>query len=71
MNGESGKTYEIGGPTPYTIKQVAEVVASVIPAKIEILNDPTVPHTRYLPTKGVPEQVGLREAVERMANERR
>jgi nucleoside-diphosphate-sugar epimerase len=65
LNGEPGKIYEVGGQTPYTILQVAEV----IPAEIEILNDKTVPNKKYLPIRGVTEVVKLHEAIERMARE--
>jgi nucleoside-diphosphate-sugar epimerase len=69
LNGDNGMIYEVGGQTPYTILQVAEAVAEIIPAEIETLNDKTVPNKKYLPIKGVPEVVTLREAIERMAKE--
>lgn len=69
LNGESKKTYDIGGKTPYTILQVAEEVAKVIPAEIVVKNERGVPNKVYLPDTGYPEMVKLSEAIRRMANE--
>ena len=69
LNGEKGKTYEIGGKTPYTTLQVAQEVAKVIPSRIVIENDKNVPCTTYLPTHGYDEIVKLHKAIERMAKE--
>jgi nucleoside-diphosphate-sugar epimerase len=71
LNGHSGKTYEVGGQMPYTIYRVAQIVSEVIPSKIEILNEKGVPNRDYRPEIGIPERVKLKEAIERMANERR
>ena len=69
FNGLKGETYEIGGKTPYTILQVAETVAKVIPAEVVIRNEKGVPNRSYLPEIGIPEHVKLKTAIERMANE--
>lgn len=69
LNGESKKTYEIGGKTPYTILQVAREVAKVIPAEIVVKNEKGVPNKAYLPEFGYDEMVKLPEAIERMAKE--
>jgi len=66
LNGEKGEIYEVGGKTPYTILQVAETVANVIPAKIVVKNEKGVPNRSYLPEKGIPEHVKLHEAITRM-----
>jgi nucleoside-diphosphate-sugar epimerase len=65
-------TYDVGSYVPYTTLEVARLVADIIPAKIEVLNAPGVPTTRYLPniTYSEWEKVGLREAIERTINAR-
>lgn len=67
FNGVNGETYEIGGKTPYTILQVAETVAKVIPAEIVVKNEKGVPNKDYRPSVGIPEHVKLKTAIERMA----
>ena len=69
LTGKKGETYEIGGVTQYTILEVAELVAKVIPAKIVIRNEKGVPNRSYLPEVGILERVKLKTAIERMAKE--
>jgi len=61
--------YDVGSIIPYTILEVARIVADIIPAKIQILNDGH-PSTRYLPDTtrartelGLKETVGLKDAI--------
>lgn len=71
FNGHSGKTYEVGGKTPYKIVDVARIVSDVIPADIIVRDEKDVPNKDYRPRIGIPEKVTLKQAVERMVNERR
>ena len=62
--------YDVGGSVPYTMLEVARLVADVIPAKIQILNSD--PPTRYLPdvtrahALGCSETIGLKQAIAKM-----
>ncbi len=67
--------YDVGSCLPYTILEVARHVASIIPAKIQVLNN-GYPPTRYIPDTskawagpGCSETVGLRKAIERTVND--
>lgn len=65
--------YDVGSAVPYSILEVARIVAEVIPANIVIGRDEEP--TEYLPDVqaaiklGCRETVGLREAIERTVNE--
>jgi nucleoside-diphosphate-sugar epimerase len=67
--------YDMGSRFPYTILEVARIVADIIPAKIEILNQPDMPNTVYMPNTvkanilGCEETMGLREAIAKVAHE--
>lgn len=72
---EGEGVYDVGGSTPYTILQVARLVADVIPAKIHVLNNGH-PETYYMPDTtralelGCRETMGLKEAVKRVVHDR-
>lgn len=65
--------YNVGSDFPYTILRLAQIVAEIIPAKIEFVN-PHGPETRYLPDTeracelGCKRTIGLKEAIERVIN---
>jgi nucleoside-diphosphate-sugar epimerase len=72
---EGNGVYDVGSAIPYTILETARIVADIIPARIEVLNNGE-PSTRYLPWSiraqkelGCKETVGLKEAVRRIVNE--
>jgi nucleoside-diphosphate-sugar epimerase len=71
---EGDGVYDVGSINPYTILQVARLVADVIPAKIHVLNNGH-PETFYIPDTtrveklGCIETVGLKEAIERTIHE--
>jgi nucleoside-diphosphate-sugar epimerase len=62
-------TYDVGGSMPYTILEVARIVADVIPCKVLAINSEA--QTIYLPNVtrahalGCRETIGLKEAIER------
>ena len=72
---EGEGVYDVGSATPYSIREVARLVADVIPAKIQYVNV-HAPVTCYLPDisrareLGCEETVNLREAIERVINEK-
>jgi nucleoside-diphosphate-sugar epimerase len=74
---EGRGTYDVGSSVPYTLYEVAEMVASIVPSEIEVLNKPDVPNTIYLPnTKRVKEMgckeiTGLQVALERTIEDER
>lgn len=69
---EGNGVYDVGSAIHCTILEAARTVADVIPSKIQILNIPGIPETKYVPDTtraralGCIETVGLREAIERM-----
>ena len=72
---EGNGVYDVGGSMKHTILNVARMVASVIPAKIHVLND-GAPASYYVPfdldrahNLGCRETIGLKDAIERTVNE--
>lgn len=67
--------YDIGSEIPYSLLEVAQIVSSIIPAKIELGSHPEILEDIYLPdtTKakelGCKETVGLEEAIHRYLND--
>jgi nucleoside-diphosphate-sugar epimerase len=72
LHGEG--VYDVGSSIPVTILELANMVASIIPTTVEMVNVPTA-ETTYLPDTiranalGCVQTVGLKEAIERTANE--
>jgi nucleoside-diphosphate-sugar epimerase len=67
LDGEG--TYNVGSTIPYSMGEVAEMVASIVPAKIEYIEHEEMPTPIvYLPRElGEAEiNVGLQEAIGRM-----
>lgn len=71
---EGDGIYDVGGEKPYTIAQIARLVADVVNTKVKIVNK-DMPYSHYVPDVtrahelGCVETVGLREAIERTINE--
>lgn len=73
LNGDKDIAYDIGGIYPYTILEVAQLVASIIPTPIHIMNNNHV-ETEYIPNLdnirklGCKQTVDLEEAIRRVIN---
>jgi nucleoside-diphosphate-sugar epimerase len=55
--------YDVGSEIPFTILELARKIAEVIPAKIEVQNQPYVPNTRYMPDVTWAKKLGCYETV--------
>ncbi len=66
--------YDVGGPTPFFILDLARLVTDIIPASRRYTK-PDYPNSYYVPNVarahalGCEETIGLREAIERMIND--
>jgi nucleoside-diphosphate-sugar epimerase len=64
-------TYNVGSEIPYTTLELARMIVDVIPAKIEVMNQPYMPNTNYVPNimralaLGCEETVSLKESIKR------
>ena len=66
LRGESLKPYNVGSPSPVTVRELAEKVATVAGnhARVEVLGRHGVPATRYVPdTSRTQNELGLRAQV--------
>lgn len=63
--------YDVGSSMEWTIREVAELVASIATVPVYVKNNPGVPNTRYVPDTrrinefGCRESIGLKQAIER------
>jgi len=62
--------YDVGGKTPYTILEVARLVAQQFDAYLQVLNEHDSTDSIYLPEYGIEETIPLDEAIERTIHER-
>jgi nucleoside-diphosphate-sugar epimerase len=73
---EGHGVYDVGSAIHCSILEAARTVADVIPCQIKVMNEPGIAETKYLPDVtrarelGCTETVGLKEAIERIVNDR-
>lgn len=68
FSGQRGPV-ELGGKTPYTMREISSMVAEAAGVAWEHKQDDSIVDTEYLPLHGIEEKIGLYEAIERTLHE--